>query len=81
MQRVEHLRTCHAKSPMNAKALFVLPEWPYVKSIRDVLQLLRHIPIVRLLLGKEKYLSQISLPIIYWVIDTDNYVKMSSTPV
>jgi len=64
---------------MNAKAVFVLPEWPHVKPITNGLKFLRQILVVRLLLGKEKYLSQISLPIIYWVIDKDISVKMSFT--
>ncbi len=28
VQCVEHIRTCHAKSPLNTKALIVLPNWP-----------------------------------------------------
>jgi hypothetical protein len=62
---------------MNDKAVFVLPEWPHVKFITDDLKLLRQIPIFRLLLRKETYLSQVSLPISYWVIDKDIFVKMS----
>ena len=57
VQCVEHLRTWHAKSPMNAKAVFDLTEWPHVKSIKDDLKLLMQIPIDGLLLRKETYLS------------------------
>ena len=28
VQCVEHIRTCHAKSPLNTKAFIVLPNWP-----------------------------------------------------
>ena len=42
-------------SPMNAKAIFFLPEWPRVKSVKDDLKLLRQFPIDGLLLRKEKY--------------------------
>ena len=77
MQFVEHLRIWYAKFPMIAKASFILPEWPHVKSITNGLKLLRQIHVVRLLWEKEKYLSQIALPIIYWVIDKDINGKIS----
>jgi len=28
VQYVERIRTCHAKSPMNTKAVIGLPDWP-----------------------------------------------------
>ena len=28
IQCVEHIRTCHAKSPMNTKVVIVLLDWP-----------------------------------------------------
>ena len=28
VQCVDHIRTCHSKSPMNTKAVIVLPNWP-----------------------------------------------------
>ncbi len=33
VQCVDHIRTCHSKSPMNTKAAVVLPNWPQFKSV------------------------------------------------
>jgi len=41
VQCVEHIRTCHAKSPLNTKALIVLPNWPQFNVASTALRLLR----------------------------------------
>jgi hypothetical protein len=45
VQCVDHIRTCHSKSPMNTKAVVVLPDWPQFKSVTTGLRLLRQVPI------------------------------------
>jgi hypothetical protein len=52
VQFVEHLCTCYAKSPMNTKPVYVLPECPQFISATADLKLLRQISTVRLLLKK-----------------------------
>jgi hypothetical protein len=42
-QCVEHIRTWHAKSPMNTKAVIVLPDWPQFNATTTGLKLLRQI--------------------------------------
>ena len=37
----EHIRTCHAKSPLSTKALIVLPDWPQFNAATTGLRLLR----------------------------------------
>ena len=49
---VKHLCTCYAKSPMNAKSVYVLPEWPQFICLTGDLKLLRQISNIRLLLKK-----------------------------
>ena len=67
---------------MNKKLLYVFHEWPQFQSATVDLKLLRQITIVRLLLkNRHSYLSKISWPIVYWVIDKDISVKRSFTPV
>jgi hypothetical protein len=43
IQRGEHLRKCHAKSPTNTKAVIELPKF---KSVTTCLKLQEQIPIV-----------------------------------
>jgi len=45
VQCVEHIRTCHAKSPLNTKALIVLPNRPQFNASTNGLRLLRQVPI------------------------------------
>ena len=45
VQCVEHIRTCHSKSPLNTKALIVLPNWPQFNAATTGLRLLRQVPI------------------------------------
>ena len=41
---LEHIRTCHAKSPMITKDVNVLPDWPQFNTTTTRLKLLRQIP-------------------------------------
>jgi hypothetical protein len=41
---VQHLRSCHATTPMDTKAVIVLPNWHFYKAITKELKLLRQIP-------------------------------------
>ncbi len=43
VQWVEYKRTCHAKSPMDTKAVIVLPDWPQFNAVTTGLELLRQI--------------------------------------
>ena len=61
VQRVEHIRTCRAKSHMNTKVVFVLLDWPQFNAATTGLRLLRQVLINTLVLtkpfpfGKETY--------------------------
>ena len=44
IQCVEHLRTCHAKSPLNTKAFIVLPDWPQFSAATTGLRLFSSSP-------------------------------------
>jgi hypothetical protein len=83
VQCVEHIRTCHAKSPLNTKALIVLPNWPQFNAATSELRLLRQVPINTLVftkpspLGKRHTVVKVPWPIKYWVIDKDTSVKAS----
>jgi hypothetical protein len=42
VQSVEHIRTCHAKSPLNTKyVVILLPDWPRLNATTNGLRLLR----------------------------------------
>jgi hypothetical protein len=83
VQCVEHIRTCHAKSPMNTKVVIVLLDWPQFNATTTGLKLLRQIqtntPVFtkQSLLGKRHTLVKVPWPINYWVIDKDTSVKLS----
>ncbi len=83
VQRVEHIRTCHAKSPVNTKALIVLPNWPQFNATTTGLKLLRQIstntPVFTKpsTLGKGHTVVKVPWPINYWAIDKDSFVKVS----
>ena len=74
LQRVEHLRKCHAKSPTHTKAVILLPEWPQFKSVTTGLTLLEQIPIGTPVftkpspLGIRHNLVKVPWPVNYWVI-------------
>ena len=66
---------------MNFKPVYVLHECPqFISAIAD-LKLLRQIATVHLLLKKRHTEVKLSWPIVHWVIDTEIFAKMSSTPV
>jgi hypothetical protein len=87
VQCVEHIRTCHAKSPLNTKALIVLRILPQFNATTTGLRLLRQVPIDTLVftkpspLGKRHTIIKVPWPINYWVIDKDTSVKVSPSPV
>ena len=39
VQCVEHIRTCHAQSPLSTKSLIVLPYWPQFNAATTRLRL------------------------------------------
>jgi hypothetical protein len=41
---VEHLRSCHSKSPLDTKAVIVLPDWPKFKAVTKELKLIKQLP-------------------------------------
>ncbi len=85
VQRVEHIRTCHAKSHMNTKVVIVLSVWPQFNAATLGLQLLRQVPTSVPVftkpspLGKRHNIVKVPWPINYWVIDKDTSVKVSPT--
>jgi hypothetical protein len=58
VQLVEHMRTCHAKSPLNTKALVVFPNWPQFNAATTGLRLLRQVPIDTLVFTKSSPLGK-----------------------
>ena len=79
IQRVEHVPTCHGRSPMNTKAVIVLLDLPQFNATTTGLRLLRQIP-TYILVGKRHIVVKIPWPINYRVIDKDTSVKVSPTP-
>jgi len=84
LQCVEHIRTCHARSPLKTKAMIVLSNWPQFIAATTALRLLRQVPIDTQVftkpspLGKRHNVVKVPWPINYWVIDKNTYVKASS---
>jgi hypothetical protein len=44
IKRVEHLRACHSKSPLDTKAVIILPDWPKFKALTKELKLIKRLP-------------------------------------
>jgi hypothetical protein len=84
-QCVEHIRTCHAKSPMHTKAVIALLDWPQFNAATTGHKLLRQIQTNILVftklssLGNRHTLVKVPWPINHWVIDKDTSVKVSPT--
>jgi len=38
---VEHLRACHSKSPLDTKAIIILPDWPKFKAVTKELKMIK----------------------------------------
>jgi hypothetical protein len=85
VQCIEHIRTCHAKAPMNTKVVIVLLDWQQFNAATTGLKLLRRIQTDIPMftkpspLGKRHTLVKVPWPINYWVIDKGTYVKVSPT--
>ena len=41
---MEHIRACHSKSPLDTKAVIVLPDWPKFKAVAKELKLIKQLP-------------------------------------
>ena len=41
---MEHLHACHSKSPLDTKAVVVLPYWPKFNAVTKELKLLKQLP-------------------------------------
>ncbi len=41
---MEHLRDCHSRSPLETRAVVVLPDWPKFKALTKELKLIKRIP-------------------------------------
>ncbi len=82
VQCVENIRTCHAKSPMNTRAVIVLSVWPQFNATTTKLRLLRQdptdIPVFTKPspLGKRHTFLKVRWPINYWVINKDTHVNV-----
>jgi len=58
VQCVEHIRTCHAKSPMITEVVIVLLYWPQINAATNGLRLLRQIPANTLVFTKPSPLGK-----------------------
>ncbi len=84
---VQHLRACHARAPMNTKAIIVLPNWLVYKAIAKELKLLKQIHIREIIFMRPTTIgSYNSLDVInsiwvikFWVIGPDTHI-MEATP-
>ena len=43
-QCVKHLRACHSRSPLETRAVVVLPDWPKFKTLTKELKLIKQLP-------------------------------------
>ena len=79
---MEHLRDCHSRSPLETRAVIVLPDWPKFKALTKELKLIKPIP-----KGEKVFMKSSSTgtyvpsdllpslwPVNFWLID-------ASTPV
>ncbi len=41
---MEHLRACHSRSPLDTRAVIVLPDWPKFKTLTKELKLIKQLP-------------------------------------
>ena len=41
---MEHLRACYSKSPLDTKAVIILPYWPKFKAVTKELKLIKQLP-------------------------------------
>ncbi len=82
VQCIDHLRQCHSQSPLDTKAVIILPDWPQFKSATSDLKLLRQIPKEISVFtkpspsGTRHTLVKVPWPINYWVIDKDTPIKV-----
>ncbi len=87
VQYVEHIRTCHAKSPMNTKDFIVLFYWPQFNAATTGLRLMRQVPTDIPMFTKPRALGKIHIVVKapwamnYWVIDKDAPIKVLPSPV
>jgi hypothetical protein len=44
IQCVEHLRACNSRSPLDTRAVIVLPDWPMFQAITKELKLIKQLP-------------------------------------
>jgi len=58
VQCVEHIRTCHAESPMNTKVVLVFPDWPQFNAATTGLKLLHQVPTHTLVFTKPSPLGK-----------------------
>jgi len=79
---VEHLRACHSKSPLDTKAVIVLPNWPKFKAVIKELKLIKQLPKGEKLFMRTTTLGTYDPPdlithvwvINYWLIDANTLV-------
>jgi len=79
---VEHLRTCHFKSPLDTKAIIVLPDWPIFKEVTKELKLFKKLPKGDKVFMRTTPTSTYEPPdlitfawvINYWLIDANTHV-------
>jgi hypothetical protein len=86
VQCVEHIRTCHATSLMNTKAVIILLNRQQFNPDTIALTFLHQVPSDTPVLtkpsplGKRHTVVKVPWPINYWVIYKDNFVKVYPPP-
>jgi len=79
---VEHLRDCHSKSPLETKALIILPNWLKFKAVTKELKLIKRLPkgerclcgLLQYVLIKPSDIITCARVINYWLIDANTHV-------
>jgi hypothetical protein len=82
IQCVEHLRVSHYRSPLETRAVVVLPDWPKFKAITKELKLIKQLPKVEMVIMMTSptctYDPRDIIPFIcpnhFWLIDANTPV-------
>jgi len=81
---VEYLRACHSKSPLDTKAVVILPNWSKFKAVTKELKLIKRLPKGGKVFMRTSPTCTYEPPDIstsawvinYWLIDTNTYVLL-----
>ena len=79
---VEQIRVCHSRSPLETRAVVVLPDWPKCKAVTKELKLIKQLPKGEIVFMRTSptctydplYLFPSTSPINFWLIDANTPV-------